>query len=368
MIYSQSSLLQSVKEPSPEYIAQVAQNPWDNVYWFARMLIASDKYGGVGSDVQAILQLAAAIRTGIASLSGQSEELVVDTLRDTVKNLLFQRWGHTQKRSGIEALCIDLSGKLLSLMDFQVLAFTCEHILAPISRSLLAIPNSDREFAEAFARALLNRRGVEALPLLINAWDDIGSYGSMTVERAEIIQAFGALRQHLATLGLTQAEEDIVLTAFCQEFERRVGQKRKGRAGRGVESVTSIILEHFGFTRVSERPEHFTTGLEIDRWVKCKDGWYIGISCKRTLRERWKQAYTTDIDLLNRHKIKALWHILTYDRDLSDDKLTEMGSHRARFYLTDNSPRYQSASQHPGMRDYVRPISRLISDLREEVG
>lgn len=369
MIYSQSPLLQTIREPSPEYIIQVTQNPWDNVYWFARMLIASDKYGGVGSDVQTMLQLAAAIRAGLTALSGQSEEFVVATLRDTLRNFLFQRWGRTEKRrSGIEALCTDLSSKLLNLGDFQILAFTCEHILVPISRSLMAIPNNDREFAEAFARALLNQSGVKGLPLIINAWDDIGSYGCITVERAEIIQTFGALRQHLATLGLTEAEENIILTAFCQEFERRVGQKRKGRAGRGVESVTSLILEHFGFTRVSERPEHFTTGLEIDRWVKCKDGWYIGISCKRTLRERWKQAYTTDIDLLNRHKIKALWHILTYDRDLSDDKLTEMGSHRARFYLTDDSPRYKSASQHPGMRDYVRPISRFISDLQAEVG
>ncbi|MCS7227042.1 MAG: hypothetical protein NZ821_08640 [Gloeomargarita sp. SKYB31] len=332
------------------------------------MFIASDKYGGIGSDIQAVLQLAALIRAGMASLSGQNEEMVVATLRDTLKNFLFQRWGRTKRWSGVEALCADLSSRLLSRKDFQVLLFTCEHILVPISRSLLAIPNSDREFAEAFARALLNRKGVEALPLIINAWDDIGSYGSMTAERAEIVQTFGFLRQHLATLGMTQEEENIVLTAFCQEFERRAGQKRKGRAGRGVESATSIILEHFGFTRVSERPEHFTTGLEIDRWVKCKDGWYIGISCKRTLRERWKQAYTTDIDLLNRHKIKALWHILTYDRDLSDDKLTEMGSHRARFYLPDDSPRYQSAAQHPGMRDYVRPISCFVSDLRAEVG
>lgn len=72
--------------------------------------------------------------------------------------------------------------------------------------------------------------------------------------------------------------------------------------------------------------------------------------------------------LLNRHKIKALWHVLTFDSDLSDDKLTEMGSHRSVFYLADDSPRYQSASKHPGMRDYVRPISALVADLRKEIG
>lgn len=33
----------------------------------------------------------------------------------------------------------------------------------------------------------------------------------------------------------------------------------------------------------------------------------------------------------------------------------------------DDSPRYLSASQHTGMSTYVRPISRFVSDLREEV-
>jgi hypothetical protein len=156
------------------------------------------------------------------------------------------------------------------------------------------------------------------------------------------------------------------LTSFCQEFERRVGQKRKGRAGRGVEGVTSFILDYYKI-KASEKPEHFTTGLEIDRWVKTKSGWYIGISCKRTLRERWKQAYTTDLDLLNQHKIKALWHVMTFDRDLSDDKLTEMGSHRAIFYLPDLSDRYQSASTHTGMSNYVRPLTSFVQDLKKEV-
>ena len=58
---------------------------------------------------------------------------------------------------------------------------------------------------------------------------------------------------------------------------------------------------------------------------------------------------------------------MTFDRDLSDDKLTEMGSHRAVFYLPDGGSRYQSASTHSGMADYVRPLTCLIRDLHAEV-
>lgn len=358
----------TIRELRPEYLVEVTQSPWDNVYWFARMLIASDKYGGVGNDRKTMLEIASAIRTAQDSLKGESEERLVSVLTETVRHILLKRWEKTRKYAAVMALCDDLARKLLSLKDFQVLAFTCERILIPILDSLNTIPSNDQVFAESIIKAMLKTAGESALPTVINLWDDIGSYGSMTAERTEIVQKFGLLRGHIKALGLTELEEDLILTAFCQEFERRVAQKRKGRAGRGVESVTALILEHFGFTRVSEGPEHFTTGLEIDRWIKCKDGWYIGISCKRTLRERWKQAYTTDLDLLNRHKIKALWHVITFDRDLSDDKIAEMGSYRARLYLADESPRYLSAAHHPGMRDYVRPISRFVSDLRAEAG
>lgn len=367
-MYKQQALFKATRESSPEYFAQITQSPWDNVYWFARMLIASDKYGGVGTDTASMLQIAAAVHAGLTKISGEEDQVIATVLMETIRSILHKRWEHTKKLERVEALCNDLSKRLLTPKDFQVLALTCERVMVPITQALGAIPSDDRVFAESIAGALLKTKGEAGLSTVINLWDDLGSYGCMTAERVEIVQAFGLLRKHLAEIGLNETEENLILTAFCQEFERRVGQKRKGRAGRGVESITSLILEHFEFECVSEQPEHFTTGLEIDRWVKCRDGWYIGISCKRTLRERWKQAYTTDIDLLNRHKIKALWHVLTFDNDLSDDKLTEIGSHRAIFYLADDSPRYKSASEHQGMQNYVRPMSEFVADLAKEVG
>ena len=366
--YKQQPLFKIVREESPEYFSAILESPWDNVYWFARMLIASDKYGGVGTDTATMIQIATAIRTAQEKLADETAETATEVMMEIVRNILTNRWKKTKKIGAVEALCDDLAERLLTPLDFKVLALTCERIVVPITQALDVIPDADQVFAESMVGALLKTRGEAGLATVINLWDDLGSYGCMAAERVQIVQAFGVLRKHLSELHLSEADEDLILTAFCQEFERRVGQKRKGRAGRGVESVTSFILKHFGIGPISEEPEHFTTGLEIDRWIKYKDGWYIGISCKRTLRERWKQAYTTDIGLLNRHKIKALWHVLTFDRDLSDDKLTEMGSHRAVFYLPDESPRYRSASKHPGMKDYVRPMSKFIVDLNQEVG
>jgi hypothetical protein len=111
-----------------------------------------------------------------------------------------------------------------------------------------------------------------------------------------------------------------------------------------------------------------TTSLELDRMVWCKDGWAIGISCKRTFRERWKQAFTSNMQLLDEHHIKALWHAVTFDRDLSDNKIEEIGTHRGIVYLPDDSECFRTASANPLLKEFVRPLTHFISDLKREIG
>ena len=110
----------------------------------------------------------------------------------------------------------------------------------------------------------------------------------------------------------------------------------------------------------------FQADLEVDNWIKAKDGWLIGISCKRTIRERWKNV-SSSIETYNRFKVKYIFHVVTFDEDLSDDKLTLLGEQRQIFYLPDNSRRLKYAKQHIGLKNYVRPISQLINDIRKEL-
>ncbi|HEX4371718.1 MAG TPA: hypothetical protein VHZ50_00290, partial [Puia sp.] len=188
----------------------------------------------------------------------------------------------------------------------------------------------------------------------------------LTAERTEITRAFTTLRILLTKdVSISDEDKDIVLSGFTQEFERRAGQKRKQRAGGSLEDVTNFILDYYKIKR-AEAPEHFQADIEVDNWVKTKDGWLIGISCKRTLRERWKQVSSAEATVLSKFKIKQIFHVVTYDEDLSDDKLTLLGGHRHIFYLPDNSRRLSYALNHIGLKDYVRPISELINDLRKE--
>lgn len=347
-------------------------SPWDNVYWFSRMLIESSN-GGIGSKTRIMHETARIINSilndeDLAKFEqfNKTDDKLTRLNTLTKNKIINSARSGTAKRVQLEQLWKNLEKRLLSPIDYKVLAVTCDKVMVPINESLEKIPSSDEEFAETFAEALLKEKGASGLSTIINLWDDIGSFGCITAERMEIVHAFSNLEEYLKSF-VSQEERDIVLTAFCQEFERRAGQKRKGRAGRSVESVTSFILNFFGVA-ATHAPEHFTTGLEIDKWIRGRDGWLIGISCKRTLRERWKQAYTTDTDLLNRHKILQLWHVITFDADLSDNKITEMGSHKAILYLPDDSPKLKRALIHEGMKDYVRPISSFVDDLYRFTG
>jgi hypothetical protein len=133
-----------------------------------------------------------------------------------------------------------------------------------------------------------------------------------------------------------------------------------------LEDVTNFIFDYFNI-KCAEKPEHFQTDIEVDNWIKTKDGWLIGISCKRTIRERWKQVSSADTSTLSKFKIKYIYHIVTYDDDLSDDKLTLLGSQRHIFFLPDNSRRLQYASNHIGLKDYVKPISSIIDVIQLQI-
>lgn len=331
------------------------------------MLINSDKYGGVGSDAKFMALLGDGLRTLLDNSYAFDEGTAIVHLSRGVRELIMSRYAKaTSKQMRVSLLCDDLETHLLTRRDYEVLLATCECIMLPIHSGISKVPNDDRKFTIDIAKSYLDNLGEAGLSTVFARWDDFGVKGSLEAERLQVIAGFQDLRGHLTRdLQLPESDQNAVLTAFVQEFERRLGQKRKGRAGGSVEDVTAFVLNYFSIP-AANAPEHFQSDIEVDNWVKCKDGWLIGISCKRTLRERWKQVSSGDANLLSRYRIKNIWHITTFDEDLSDDKITLLGGQRHIFYLRDSSRRYQQVKDHPGMKDYVRPLSRFIADLRKD--
>ena len=344
---------------------ETIENPWRNVYWFSRMLINGDKYGGIGTESELLASLASNLRL-ILDKKGQTESEKLNICKSLIREILQNRFKKAKaKIDRVMLFCNDLEEKLADLDDVRVFILTSESVMIPINNAMATVPSNDRQYTVATATAYLNELGDKGMATVINMWDDLGVSGSLTAERVAMVREFTHLHRDVAKMPETEA--NLVLTAFAQEFERRLGQKRKGRAGGSLEDVASFIFDYYDI-KADHEPSHFQADIEVDKWVKCKDKWLIGISCKRTLRERWKQVSSADRGVLSKFKIKQIWHLVTYDEDLSDDKLTLLGGIGHVFYLRDESRILKHARQHIGMKAYVRPMSQFVNDIREEQG
>ncbi len=340
------------------------QNRWHNVYWFSRMLINNDKYIAVGKEPKLLSTLASSLRLVAKESKGKD---TLNLQKQTLRNIIEARYKKTTSRDNrVQRMLTELDEEINTLDDIEVFILTCENIMLPLQQAISNIPSDDKEFTLNIAKSYLDIQGEDGLATVVSLWDDLGVKGCLTAERTEIVRAFTTLRVLLSkNKSISEEDRDIVLTAFTQEFERRAAQKRKKRAGGSLEDVTDFILGYYKIKR-AEAPAHFQADLEVDNWVKAKDGWLIGISCKRTIRERWKNV-SSSTEVYNRFKVKYIFHVVTFDEDLSDDKLTLLGEQRQIFYLPDNSRRLKYASEHVGLKNYVRPISQLINDIKKEL-
>jgi hypothetical protein len=360
----------SIRESKVKYeVSQIKtlSSPYENVYWFARALVGSE-YGSEGSDTTKMLNLSQRIDTLFA---------VTEPKLETSKQIIwsFLRKLHrsgTQAASKVEKLIDRLDQLIASPEDLAVLKFTIDHIIIPTNELLRRVPSSDKEAAEELIRAYLAEEGEAGLRDVILMWDRVGQHWCMETERVVIVAGFRLLRETLDDLlqgkQITRIDADQTLTAFVQEFERRlVRGVRPGRAGRSLEDVTGVILDHFGIKNYVDAPDHIKTVFEVDKVIPLPDGWRIGVSCKRTLRERWKQSASLDLQTMDDEKLRSTLHVITYTSDLTVPKVQAIGESRGIVYIPDDDHFFQNHSADPTVSAFIRPMTSFISDLKKEI-
>lgn len=346
---------------------QIANSPYRNIYWFARFLLNSDQYGAIGKNKESeLLELSTRIESIVVSNTLPEKDRVITgkaLISTTLDNFISRTKGKSSAQ--IAALKQKLDESILSIMDLAVFYITVKHVTTPANKILESIPSRDDLYAKQVAKKILDEGGETKVGLALHQWDLIGSTGCIEEERALIVEGFDTLIKELKQLKVEHSELDdqLILTAFIQELERRAAQKRKSRGGRSLESTVDFLFHYFKF-KSSDAPSHFDQDFEVDKWFKCDRGWLIGISMKRTLRERWKQI-NVSLDVMHKFKIREVWHICTYDNDLSDDKVVNLGSKGHIFYLWEESEKYKELSKDQSMSIYVRPLCQLIQDIRE---
>lgn len=346
---------------------QIQASAYRKVYWFARYLIDTDNFGGIGQKKpQEVMQAVVSAERLLAAIPFSFESakaLLISSINSIGKE-------RSKLRLAAERLAGRLEEEISTREDLAAFCIAMRHVVDPINSALKRIPSDDKYFVRQAITELVKRKGETGAGEIIALWNRLGVEGCINAERTEVVTTFAALMHALDECleKRSAIDEYLISTAFVQEFERRLGQKRKTRGGGSLEDVVSFIFAHFGFERfATPSPTHFVQDIEVDKWFRCYDGWSIGISCKRTLRERWKQLSQADRGTLSRFKIKEIWHLITFDTDLTDDKITRLGEQNHIFYLADSSNVYQRCSSHVGMKSYVRPLSQLVSDIRKNV-
>jgi|GEM_PF-5254714 len=135
------------------------ESSWKNAYWFARMLINSDKYGGIGRDSTTLCKIANQLHT-ILEQDEQPDAVKIKLCNNAIRNILRKRYQKARtKHDRIELFCHDLSEKFKTLDDIRVFILTLESIMIPINAALPTIPSNDKEFAEEIAKTYLDTLG-----------------------------------------------------------------------------------------------------------------------------------------------------------------------------------------------------------------
>ena len=226
--------------------------PWEKVYWYLRILIDTDRYGALGRKLKKISLLQNNLLAGYARVAVNEEDKEAKTkiLSSILKQTLEE--GQKADSGGLKTMTNlqdRLNRFLVEPIDYLVFALTIKELLLPTNEAIETVPSQEiTDFAHIYAKAVLETKKEQGLATLIREWDSLTEDLALNREREIINELFGKIKQTFkGNLGehkidVSDPEMDSVLTAVCQEFERRVGQKRKQRAGKDLEGATEFIF------------------------------------------------------------------------------------------------------------------------------
>lgn len=239
-------------------------------------------------------------------------------------------------------------------------------ICFPLSNEAIkAIPSGEiMTEAKDLAKIQLQTLGDAAIPAIFSNWDSITYHACIAKENDLAVNLDHHLMNKLGRLstGLDLDIKTSMRVACLQEFERRAGQKRKGRAGEDLQQAVQTIFEHIGLN-FEPNPTLVTGTLEADLIVNGNSGWKVVVSCKRTGRERVKQVSVDQSELLKNRITKVIWFFTDFDQ--TNNRVTDLGVRGSIFYLPDESPDFQRLRSNPATAQYVRPLSGIRESIRD---
>ncbi|MEH6521608.1 hypothetical protein [Sulfitobacter sp.] len=244
----------------------------------------------------------------------------------------------------------------------EILIVIVSELMPAINFVMGKVPTDQAQnIARQQALKVLGTQGDAYLETLINNWDDFTLQTCLSQENdlagnlvAEADKIFAKNSTQLSSIDRVD-----LISAALQEFERRAGQKRKSRSGDDLQNAVITIFDHLGIKHDSV-PQLISGVIEADLLIKHGNHNTL-ISCKRTGRERVKQATTSMAELQQLRIRKMVWFFTHFDQ--SPARVEDMGVRGNIFYLPDSSPDYLNLIKDKNCAKYVLPISDIRKTL-----
>ncbi|NVK05825.1 MAG: hypothetical protein HWD92_13450 [Flavobacteriia bacterium] len=336
--------------------------PINNLAYFTlRTLVSSSETNALGKDNDRLEKLAQHLRS--SSLRHSEPSKILDGAIDGSAELFASRSDDVKRKyqNFIDYLKLNFHDPA----RIQILLFILEKIMPALNNAVEEIPTHEAmKLAQKEATEILSRDGDSALEHIINDWDFVTIKACLSKENDIASTLKKKIEGDLSTATkLASSLKDHIIVSTLQEFERRAGQKRKSRSGDDLHQAVATILQYLKINH-DPVPSHISGVIEADLSITYK-GMHTLISCKRTGRERVKQA-TTDIAELQRMRVrKMVWFFTHFDQ--SDNRVGDMGSRGNLFYLPDSSESYKKLSSNKNLAQYVLPISQIRTTLPQIV-
>lgn len=338
----------------------------DHVYWFLRYLVAS-RFGNYASkESGGLRQLSRRLNQvlqkneDLDSATDSIEHSLLEPVSRTYGGDISKRYRQTEDLVERVLRRIETVDDLFDLqiaIDAAIRTSKIQSTTVRFGRDEI-VDIVDRTIVDEDRGTILPSRAYEALYNV----DIAGEEFQLGAQREGIVGYIENLMEELRQNEDVDDEWRIrIISAVIQEYERRAGQSRAATAGNVLEIALQHLFDRFGIP-ASGKPEHMGD-LEVDNIVEGPEG-SIGFSCKRTLRERFRQSLSRQSEI----GVDEIWFVALMMADVSRDKILDIKNDDGRIYVPRDSFIWEQYNHEEELTPALYPADEFLQDVAEFSG
>jgi hypothetical protein len=336
------------------------------VYWFARDLVASSYGSYAAKEMETLRQLSSTLMSELQS-DGLDLEQQKEQIRETITGSVNRTYGGdiSKRYRQTEDLAERILRRIEEEGDLRELQIAIDAVVRT-SEILDTTPSFGKhEIREIVDETLERDSGYldpsRAYDALFNVDFDGEAY-QLGAQREPLINYVREKIEELrADPRIEEDEVARIISGIVQEYERRAGQSRAATAGNVLETGLQHIFDRFGIPATGD-PAHFGD-LEVDNIVEGPSG-SIGFSCKRTLRERFRQSLSREAEI----GVDEVWFVSLLMADVSREKLQTISDDGSRIYVPRDSFVWDRYEHDENLSYTLRPADQFIEDVVDFTG